>query len=98
MISKFRATLTRPDLQCVLRKIGKLLIENEIHLWMEHIAGEKNITADKLSRFYENPLSECSVPLKNIPTRCHKAVQEITTLCEQFEIERQYLVKDTRLT
>ncbi len=63
MILRYRATLTRPDLQFLLVELAKMLITNEVHIWMEHFSGEKNLTADKLSRFIEDPLDDLSFQL-----------------------------------
>ena len=91
MITKCRAPLKRPDLQEILNQLAKLLIQNEIHLWMEHIPGVKNVTADKLSRYYPNPLEDCRFRDQlrpNPPQKVQRELQRIATQCRALEIQR----------
>ena len=55
MLIKWRAPLDRPDLQHILRRIARLCIFNNIVPWWDHIDGDLNIVADRLSRFHYNP-------------------------------------------
>ena len=91
MLINFRANLKRPDLQAILRYIAKELITFNIQLWINHIAGADNITADAMSRFYINPTQYSSIPLTASPSNALRATQYFSDLCKDFEIERQYL-------
>ena len=55
MLIKWRAKLKRPDMQNLVRFIAELCIFNSITPWWEHIKGDMNNTADRLSRFYNDP-------------------------------------------
>ena len=61
MLIRWRAPLNRPDLQSLIRKIAAICIEYEIRPWWEHIAGKRNTTADRLSRFHDDPFELASV-------------------------------------
>ncbi len=95
MIRKFRAPLHRPDLQLILIELAKLLIGFEINVWMEHVEGETNKTADALSRFFPQPLKDCVftdlVPIKS--RKVQVATQRIADKCKKFIIERRFLAK-----
>ena len=81
MVINFRAPLKRPDLQTLLRFLATTLIEKQITLWIDHIDGDKNIIADKLSRFKSNPFRTANwTPNKN-PTPVRSLLQHLSDLC-----------------
>ena len=61
MLLKWRASLWRPKLQAIIREIAKICIFKRINIWWEIIKGNRNITADRLSRFKHNPFKFNSV-------------------------------------
>lgn len=61
MLIKWRAPLHRKDLQSLIRKIAEICITHQIRPWWEHIKGEKNVAADRLSRFLKKPFEFESV-------------------------------------
>ena len=88
MITRCRAPLSRPDLQGILNKLAQLLITNETHLWVEHIPGVKNITADKLSRYLPDPLAACTFPMQPNPfSDVQFALQKIADHCRKVEVQ-----------
>ena len=91
MLINFRAKLVRPDLQALLREIAQILITNNIQLWIEHIPGEYNITADALSRFLPYPDSNCTISLNPIPTKAKLTLQALADLCCDYVIKHKYL-------
>lgn len=54
-ISKRSAMFKREDLMTLIRSVCLDSIDTEYHFYIEHIKGEKNKTADALSRFIEEP-------------------------------------------
>ena len=55
MLIKGRAAFHRPDLQHLVREIHRLCIFGRITPWWDHIPGDDNKTADRLSRFLSAP-------------------------------------------
>jgi len=82
MLIKWRAPLDRKDLQHILRRIAKLCIFNDIVPWWDHIPGDINITADRLSRFHHNPFEFARArSVRKLQKAC-KVLQECVDLCE----------------
>ena len=54
-ISKRSAPFKREDLMSLIRVLCLNSINKEYHFYIEHIKGEKNKTADALSRFIKQP-------------------------------------------
>ena len=61
MLIKWRAPLNRADLQSLIRMIAEICIEYNINPWWEHIKGDRNTTADRLSRFHNKPFEYARV-------------------------------------
>ena len=57
MLIRGGASLHRPDLQELIREIFMLLLFNRIDPWWQHVPGDDNITADRLSRFKPEPFA-----------------------------------------
>ena len=55
MLIKWRAKLKNRNMQNLIRFIAELCIFNSITPWWEHITGDNNNTADRLSRFHSDP-------------------------------------------
>lgn len=91
MISKFKAKIVRPDLQCILREIALLLMHYEIHLWLEHVPGVLNKVADALSRYLPEPLAASPFQLQDVPSYSRYYLQRLSDLCRDYEIEQQHL-------
>jgi len=81
MLIKWKATLHRPDLHKLIRKIAKLCIFNNITPWWDHIEGKRNITADRLSRFHPKPFQFTSVRPALKPLAARKTLQKFVDLC-----------------
>ena len=54
-ISKRSAPFKREDLMFLIRELCLNSINTEYHFYIEHIKGDKNKTADALSRFIKQP-------------------------------------------
>ena len=50
---KKRGPLNRRDIHFIIDKICMLSIEYRFRFWIEHVLGENNVMADRLSRFKE---------------------------------------------
>ena len=83
MLIRWRAPLHRPDLHILIREIAKICIHNQIRPWWEHIAGEKNVAADRLSRFHSSPFQFESVKPsdKTLTRSARQALQCAVDLC-----------------
>ena len=85
-VAKRTASLYRPDLLTLVRQISDLSIKNRFHFVIFHIAGTKNITADKLSRFKNNPFASLPDDVKRKmdkqPTDCVDVVDNLIHLNE----------------
>ena len=57
--------MKRPDLQRIIRIIAEICVFNVITPWWEYKEGEKNIVADKLSRFKKQPFSSLTFSVNN---------------------------------
>ena len=79
MLIAFRATLSRTDLQGLIHRIARLLIQNNVHLWINHIDGEANNAADALSRFLPEPLKLVPFKLHKKPLACKNLLQHLVT-------------------
>ena len=83
MLIKWRATLRRPDLQHLIRKIAKICIDYNIRPWWEHIEGKRNVIADRLSRFHQNPFEFARTkPREHAHSRAATYLQKNIDLCE----------------
>ena len=82
MLIKWRAPLDRQDLQHILRRIAEHCIFNNIVPWWDHIAGYRNTTADRLSRFHTNPFEFASVTPAPKPLQsARQCLQRCVDLC-----------------
>ena len=71
-----------------MKKVKTCADFNETHLWVEHIPGVKNITADKLSRYLPDPLAACTFPMQPNPFSCVQfALQKIADHCRKVEVQ-----------
>ena len=92
MLISCRAKVQRPDLQSLIGRIAKLCIANNVHLWLEHIPGKDNKTADALSRFSPDPFNHLSFSLAPKPTACLPIMQELAKERMKFVINERDLV------
>ena len=82
MLIKWRSSLDRPDLQIVIREIARICIFNNINPWWNHIEGDNNKVADRLSRFKRDPFKKASITAgKNHSTRASSSLKFICQLC-----------------
>ena len=82
MLIRWHAPLHRPDLQILIRKIAEICIHNRIRPWWSHIAGERNVAADKLSRFTPLPFTrELVTPQQKPSSLAKQALQSAIDLC-----------------
>ena len=82
MLIKWRAPLHRKDLQQIIRRIARLCIFNDIIPWWDHIEGQNNITADRLSRFERNPFECVQVtPARKPLKKARDVLQGCIDLC-----------------
>ena len=89
MLISMRSKLTRPDLQCIINEICKILIKFAIILWVEHIPGKQNIIPDTLSRYKPIPthlVHNCKTKLDT-----KKSTQLAATLCKNILININHL-------
>ncbi|NRA00410.1 MAG: hypothetical protein HRU01_28315 [Myxococcales bacterium] len=95
MLIKGRSSLKRPDLQLLIREISRICHWNGIEPWWEHIAGDDNVTADRLSRFLGDPfgVTNCQ-PIKNTNLTALVALKLALQQSAQFagHIDHKYLV------
>ena len=89
MLINMRSKLTRPDLQCIINEICKILIKNAIILWIEHIPGKQNIIPDALSRNKPIPTPLSHKCTKQIDTT--QSVQLASDLCKNIIINIKHL-------
>ena len=83
MLIKWHAPLHRTDLQHILRFIAKICIFNNITPWWDHIKGERNKVADRLSRFLPRPFDFAKVKPSTTPSNvtAKQAAQICVDLC-----------------
>eukprot|EP01083_Nonionella_stella_P083151 229765_1 len=87
MLRKLRAKLSRPDLQFLLLQVASLLMTYEIMPDWQHIAGDDNDYADKLSRFL--PVPKLPFKIRKNATSCKQVLQNLNQMCINFEQRRQ---------
>lgn len=83
MLIKWHAPLHRKDLQHILRFIAKICIFNNITPWWDHIQGERNKVADRLSRFLPRAFDFTKVKPSSTPSNvtAKQAAQICVDLC-----------------
>ena len=91
MLIKMRARLSRPDLQILINKICKILLKRHIELWIDHIPGEKNVCADALSRYFDDPLESAPFTVTN-EICALESLKEASTLAAQTSVSMEVLV------
>ena len=64
-------------MQNLIRFIAELCIFNSISPWWEHIKGDYNNTADRLSRFHPNPWEFARVSPANTKSAATQTLQNI---------------------
>lgn len=82
MLIKWRADLKRPDLQAMIRWAAEICIYNQITPWWESLSSEENVTADRLSRFHNNPWQFAQHKPFRSPSK--SARQSLTYLINNF--------------
>ena len=96
MLIHMRSKLYRPDLQILINDICMLLLKLRWFPRIEHIPGKQNITADALSRYFENPIEKCFKNPKELP--CNDLLQHTADLCKNIVPKDKYLkMKDDDL-
>ena len=89
MLINMRSKLYRPDLQIMINDICMLLLSLRWLPRFEHIKGKLNITADALSRYFENPLEKEFQDSKRFD--CKKHIQRTSDLCSHTAPKDKYL-------
>ena len=80
MLIGYKAKITRPDLMWIICQIADTCLEYDINPWWDWIEGDKNVTADNLSRFKRNPFKESKS--KPGEARNVQALQHLNTAIE----------------
>lgn len=87
---KMRARLARHDLQIIINEICRILLLYRIEMWIDHIPGKKNITADALSRYFKDPLSQAPFHIQSKTCAIHSA-QRASDLSNTTSVNRKHL-------
>ena len=87
-LAKQSCSWSRPDVLYLILRACHLSIEKEFHYFAEHLAGEKNVIADALSRFSPDPFqSLCKNDRKNIAPRaetCDSLLRSLFCACSKL--------------
>ena len=60
MLFRYKAPPFRPDLFWIILRIAEICLHEDIWPYYHWLEGEKNITADRLSRFHSQPFEHCA--------------------------------------
>ena len=84
MLKKKHSSLDTPHLMHLIRKLCEAAVKHQFYFWVVSIDGKKNVIADALSRFFDNPLLleqsdlPCSpISFDNVPVDCLSLVNKL---------------------